>query len=874
MDERCPPNPSEAASAGSGGASTMTNNDEQPPPQVRSKFKRRNSMPAQPLQEGTGCTAPSPNNSSNEPNSNPSLLPSRVQSVARLCGPSRSKCGYCSGSRLHVLEVNDGFNKVIPVVVHKQSVDMRVSNIDQDSNFEEATSNDNNERKTNQTDDDVERVNEQSTSKSYGLLFDYLPYDTYQELINRGWRRSGKHLYRPHNFESCCPAISIRLDVTKFASPCSTNNKACKSKDEHDLAKTILVGGSKSQRRVGKNLLHALEGYNSTCIQNKADPKSSQTETERDDLQSPGTNVARMQLSDCNVVDTKLPIDTQQAVDLEDNRKSKKLRQLSPQRRQENPVDTKDSSPRQPATRPPNKVIDRKLLQRMEKQEQPFFDALARLVYQAITREAKKVISQNGAPVDASWAWWNDSSMHDDATVPKWCCFKVVPAAKPTEWDLKGTISLIATTTACAAAAGRSRGVLKRDLLVNSVTDSLKASDGDIKCNNSVLNVKDVSFHEKSGHVHLQMAISSAYFDAMASDASDNVRANTQIQRQTSPIFEFLSRYRSSVPFIRPNKPASILKECKQKNNEQPTNFASPQEISRHQQLFLTVRSISVYESSCLPEVHQLFCRYQRSTHGDDDPFADINQHNNTNDAELGDTDEYDLYQRQKPRGFLDVDSVYGHLNDQQRAKIKKSYLSFYRFLCETPLAHESLNPSQLSGDAGSSLEDDILPHCLSSVYAFYDPDLSSKLELGKYTALREIEWVRRSRLLTARYYYLGYYIHSCQKMIYKAEYKPSELLCPVNYKWVGFEDGKKKLEANSPIRHCCALSEGNNKEDANGFKVEGLVLDIGGDPNENNMIRVGQLNSNGRELIDPIVNEFANEVGFDLCNRFVLKLS
>jgi arginine-tRNA-protein transferase len=110
--------------------------------------------------------------------------------------------------------------------------------------------------------------------------------------------------------------------------------------------------------------------------------------------------------------------------------------------------------------------------------------------------------------------------------------------------------------------------------------------------------------------------------------------------------------------------------------------------------------------------------------------------------------------------------------------------------------------------------------------------------------------------------------------MIYKAEYKPSELLCPVNYKWVGFEDGKKKLEANSPIRHCCALSEGNNKEDANGFKVEGLVLDIGGDPNENNMIRVGQLNSNGRELIDPIVNEFANEVGFDLCNRFVLKLS
>lgn len=31
------------------------------------------------------------------------------------------------------------------------------------------------------------------------------------------------------------------------------------------------------------------------------------------------------------------------------------------------------------------------------------------------------------------------------------------------------------------------------------------------------------------------------------------------------------------------------------------------------------------------------------------------------------------------------------------------------------------------------------------------------------------------------RYYYMGFYIHSCHKMRYKADYAPSDLLCPVN---------------------------------------------------------------------------------------------
>ncbi|XP_068669267.1 arginyl-tRNA--protein transferase 2-like [Aristolochia californica] len=90
----------------------------------------------------------------------------------------------------------------------------------------------------------------------------------------------------------------------------------------------------------------------------------------------------------------------------------------------------------------------------------------------------------------------------------------------------------------------------------------------------------------------------------------------------------------------------------------------------------------------------------------------------------------------------------------------------------------------------------DILPRCLSSKYLFWDPDLSF-LSLGKYTALQEIEWVRDAQVHcpSLQYYYLGYYIHSCSKMRYKAAYSPSELLCPVRYQWVRFDIVKPLLD-------------------------------------------------------------------------------
>ncbi|KAK7108346.1 arginyl-tRNA--protein transferase 1-like [Littorina saxatilis] len=96
----------------------------------------------------------------------------------------------------------------------------------------------------------------------------------------------------------------------------------------------------------------------------------------------------------------------------------------------------------------------------------------------------------------------------------------------------------------------------------------------------------------------------------------------------------------------------------------------------------------------------------------------------------------------------------------------------------------------------------DILPNCVSSVYLYYDPDYSF-LSLGTYSALREVAFVRElHRMVPAlRFYYMGFYIHSCPKMRYKGQYYPSFLVCPEAYTWVPIERCAPKLDASHYAR-------------------------------------------------------------------------
>ncbi|XP_023564731.1 arginyl-tRNA--protein transferase 1 isoform X7 [Octodon degus] len=155
--------------------------------------------------------------------------------------------------------------------------------------------------------------------------------------------------------------------------------------------------------------------------------------------------------------------------------------------------------------------------------------------------------------------------------------------------------------------------------------------------------------------------------------------------------------------------------------------------------------------------------------------------------------------------------------------------LEFTRFLCSSPL--EAENPPNgpecgygsfhqqywLDGKIIAVGVIDILPYCVSSVYLYYDPDYSF-LSLGVYSALREIAFTRQLHEKTSQlsYYYMGFYIHSCPKMKYKGQYRPSDLLCPETYVWVPIEQCLPPLENSKYCRFNQdpeAVDQGRSKE-------------------------------------------------------------
>ena len=81
----------------------------------------------------------------------------------------------------------------------------------------------------------------------------------------------------------------------------------------------------------------------------------------------------------------------------------------------------------------------------------------------------------------------------------------------------------------------------------------------------------------------------------------------------------------------------------------------------------------------------------------------------------------------------------------------------------------------------------DITEQTLGSIYTYYDPQYEF-LSLGTITAIREIEYMKRIREKynpKIKYYYMGYYVHSCPKTSYKENMHPQNLLCPITYTYV-----------------------------------------------------------------------------------------
>lgn len=96
----------------------------------------------------------------------------------------------------------------------------------------------------------------------------------------------------------------------------------------------------------------------------------------------------------------------------------------------------------------------------------------------------------------------------------------------------------------------------------------------------------------------------------------------------------------------------------------------------------------------------------------------------------------------------------------------------FTRFLYESPVLTLEI-AYRLDGRLVMIGILDVEPTAASTVYSYFDPDLSRR-SLGVYNVLWTIDWCRHNNL---DYLYLGYYIKDCRKMNYKINYRPCEIL-------------------------------------------------------------------------------------------------
>lgn len=311
----------------------------------------------------------------------------------------------------------------------------------------------------------------------------------------------------------------------------------------------------------------------------------------------------------------------------------------------------------------------------------------------------------------------------------------------------------------------------------------------------------------------------------------------------------------------------------------------------------ITIQTMTAHESALDPQVFKLYTRYQKDVHHDPDPF-EVSQANNRDKMEHDDEEVTfslaELDWGNAPSSFVDrvnpmLQDLCREYNEDLEQSILSSYYSFYQFLVEGPFPLEFDAPMGYIQGYGNYHQHykvgdlliavgvvDILPSGLSSVYLFYDPSFSHKLvALGKYAILKEIEYTQK--YLQKPYYYLGYYIESCQKMKYKAEYKPSQLLCPQYHKWVDAESALTKLKQTP--RHVCPFVDNRTDEAVVGLENESrnmdhvlqqIQMDIGAGLN----VTFSMLQESGQQVVKPILEGFIKEAGSKLALKCLVKLS
>ncbi|KAG9248582.1 arginine-tRNA-protein transferas-like protein 1 [Calycina marina] len=149
---------------------------------------------------------------------------------------------------------------------------------------------------------------------------------------------------------------------------------------------------------------------------------------------------------------------------------------------------------------------------------------------------------------------------------------------------------------------------------------------------------------------------------------------------------------------------------------------------------------------------------------------------------------------------------------------------SFQRFLCSSPLPRSKVSSDGREKHLGSYHQCyridgelvafgvlDLLPQCVSAVYFVYDESVN-RLSFGKVGALREVALAKEYGY---RWWYAGFYIHSCIKMKYKGDYSPQHMLDPESYGWDLLDQHmKQRLDEHKYVSMSSNTSSSGDKEE------------------------------------------------------------
>ena len=656
-------------------------------------------------------------------------------------------------------------------------------------------------------------VDPAASSKSYSVLASSLDPALYEHFLWRGWRRSGAALYKPDNWNSCCPALTIRLPVDRFAP-------------------------TKSQRKVAKQMKRLLEPCTDTQ-QHHQHQQLTQAGGKRKDLTANSRIRQERIVQDSGILET-LQEWTQQAL----------LELLT-----------------------------------LPFQQQP----------QLHLQPTYKIRKQHKSTVTAA------------ATT---------------------TVSVFVTvaTTICASIAGQSRGTTDRTDLAQRLAQTLSNQHAHQhvphhadSSNNSNSNkhedhphnskkhrtdtgpanvtIQSVQAHEPSGQVLVKLAVVDSSDGTKSEPPSDAMPlCDTTTAPPTDRLAEWFASAHHATNDDNIDTSSSNDGPHQQLKPEPEHLTLMPTTTTKAEPPYeLTVKTLTAHESALQPAVHRLYFQYQTAVHNDADPYTD---QKSVSADEASSTLASATWATKAPTGWLQaaqgmLRKEYHNLDTSRQERLGRAFQSFYEFLVENPFSTPTAAAATGVGDNSNdhaTLESnlppgsyhqhyrlagvlvavgvvDVLPGGLSSVYLFYDPSFAHELvPLGKYAILREIEWTQKAGL---PYYYLGYYIESCPKMRYKADYHPSEVLCPTTYHWVDAEQAKETMLAKSPVRHCCTLypNGGGNNDSSEVTPVDytSVVDKVCMEVGSASPVTIGMIMAQGQTLVRPHLEEFVNEAGPDI---------